>query len=45
MHMLTKENGRRDPDLGYLRKEEEDFFSAIPKKRTTRRIKFGMRKF
>lgn len=36
-----KENGGGDLGLGYLRKEEEDFFSAIPKKR---RIKFGVRK-
>lgn len=51
MHMLTKhflhnpkENGGRDPGLGFLRKEEENFFSAIPQKRTTR-IKLDMRKF
>lgn len=52
MHMPTKhflhnskENGGRDPGLGYLKKEEEDFFGAIPQKRTTRIIKFDVRKF
>lgn len=32
MHMLTKENGGRDPGLGYLRKEEEDFLVQYPRK-------------